>query len=140
MAVCMLLAYKFNEASEVSTKTSEDVRSRLKRMFQYIDHEWEVSRQDIYDAEFGAYVKLEFTLHVPCQHVFLVYTRLLKLINKSSRSYLGDEMSEFYTTVIAQLERYRSENPQLDMQGDEDQGQEQEQTLEETEAEVEIAT
>ena len=49
-------------------------------------------------------------------------------------------MSEFYTTVIAQLERYRSENPQLDMQGDEDQGQEQEQTLEETEAEVEIAT
>ncbi len=135
MAVCMLLAYKFNEASEVSKQSTDEVRNRLKRMFQYIDHEWEVSRQDIYDAEFGAYVKLEFTLHVPCQHAFLVYTRLLKLINKSSRSYLGDEMSEFYTSVIAQLERDRLENPIQDLNGGQGQEQMEENEGEENEAE-----
>lgn len=103
MGACLLLAYKFNEP------VSQRYRVRLDAMLDYIDEEWEVSRNEIFDAEFGAFVHLGFSLHVPHQHIYLVYTRLLKLQQKTSRNYLTDEMSDLYTHNILFLEHLKLE-------------------------------
>jgi hypothetical protein len=65
MAVSLLLAYKFNEPVE------EDYHSRLAALLDFMDRNWEVSRKQVFDAEFGAFVHLGFSLHVPHQHVFV---------------------------------------------------------------------
>ena len=104
MGVCLLLSYKFNEP------VTQRYRIRLDAMLDYIDEEWEVSRNEIFDAEFGAFVHLGFSLHVPHQHIYLVYTRLLKLQQKTSRQYLTDEMSDLYTHNILFLEHMKLEH------------------------------
>jgi hypothetical protein len=104
MGVCLLLAYKFNEP------VTQRYRIRLDAMLDYIDEEWEISRNEIFDAEFGAFVHLGFSLHVPHQHIYLVYTRLLKLQQKTSRQYLTDEMSDLYTHNILFLEHMKLEH------------------------------
>ena len=45
---------------------------RLIRLLDYFDSEWEISRKEVFNAEFGAFVHLGFSLHVPHQHVYLV--------------------------------------------------------------------
>ena len=103
MAVCLILAYKFNEP------VTQKYHSRLDAMLDYIDEEWEVARNEIFDAEFGAFVHLGFSLHVPHQHIYLVYTRLLKQQQKTSRQYLTDEMSDLYAHNILFLEHLKLE-------------------------------
>jgi Cyclin, N-terminal domain len=94
MAVSLLLSYKFNEC--VTSK----FHSRLEAMLDFIDKDWKISKKEVFDAEFGAFVHLGFSLLVPHQHVFLVFTRLLKLVYKSTRNYLGDDLMELYTQDI----------------------------------------
>lgn len=53
----------------------------------------------VIDAEFSAFAHLEFSLHLPHQHIFVMYTRLLALVHKVPRSYLGDEIHNDYTQV-----------------------------------------
>jgi hypothetical protein len=89
MAVALLLAFKFNETDLTDTN-----HRKLNQLIQFIDREWEISRKELFSAEFGALVHLGFSLHVPHQHVFVVFTRLLKLVHKTSRGYLGDEMDD----------------------------------------------
>ena len=79
MAVCLVLAYKFNEP--VSSK----YLSRLEALLHYVDREWEVTKKEVLDAEFGAFVHLGFSLHAPHQHVYLTYSRLLRLVNRPIR-------------------------------------------------------
>ena len=88
MAVSLLLAYKFNET--VSSKYHQ----KLSSLLDFIDHQWEISRKEVFDAEFGAYVHLGFSLHLPHQHVGVIFAHLLRLLHKNTRSYLGDDMGE----------------------------------------------
>jgi len=97
MAVALLLAYKFNEC--VTSK----FHTRLESMLDFVDKEWAVSKKQVFDAEFGAFVHLGFNLHVPHQHVFLVCSRLLKLVYMSFQKYLGDDMRDLYNQVRALL-------------------------------------
>ena len=94
MAVCLLLSYKFNEC--VTSK----FHSRLDMMLDFIDKEWKISKKEVFDSEFGAFVQLGFSLLVPYQHVFLVFTRLLKLVYKTTRNYLGDDLMDLYNQDI----------------------------------------
>lgn len=94
MAVCLLLSYKFNEC--VTSK----FHTRLDMMLDYIDKEWKISKKEVFDSEFGAFVQLGFSLLVPYQHVFLVFTRLLKLVYKTTRNYLGDDLMDLYNQDI----------------------------------------
>lgn len=100
MAVALVLAVKCNECEQ-----SEGYQKRLEALMAFFDREWDLSKKEVFEAEFGAFVHLGFSLHVPYPHVYLVYTRLLKLVNRSSRSYLGEEMSARYLNDLRELER-----------------------------------
>jgi hypothetical protein len=87
-----VLAYKFNEHF-----TLKENKEKLEKLLEFFDREWEISRKEIFRAEFGAYIHLGFSLYLPSQHIHVVYGRLLKLLNKSTRQYMGDEMDNIYT-------------------------------------------
>ena len=63
MGVSLLMAYKFNE------NVGEEYHKRLEDLLAFVDHRWEISRKEIFAAEFGAFVQLGFSLHVPHQQV-----------------------------------------------------------------------
>ena len=65
----------------------------------FVDREWSVARKQVFEAEFGAFVHLGFNLHVPHQHVFLVCSRLLKLVYINFQKYLGDDLMDLYRLV-----------------------------------------
>ena len=48
----------------------------------------------------GCFVALGFTLHAPSPHLFLMCTRLLKLVNKSNRAYVGEDMLEMHASDL----------------------------------------
>jgi hypothetical protein len=104
MAVALVLAVKFNENEQ-----SEHYRKHFEALLTFLDREWDLSKKEVFEAEFGAYVHLGFALHIPHHHVYLVYTRLLKLVNKSSKSYLGETMSQLYIQDVLDLERAREQ-------------------------------
>ena len=103
MAVCLLLAFKMNET--VNSHFSQN----LTRLLDFIDQEWHVSRKELFEAEFGAYIHLNFSLHLPAAHLFVMCTRLLRLVNKSLSDYLGEEMSRVYTEDFLQCEKSKGE-------------------------------
>lgn len=103
MAVCLLLAFKFNEQHILSS--AAHVKKRLGELFEFFDDEWELTKKQVLDAEFGAYVQLGFSLHFPSRHIYLVYTRLLKLVGKKSNPYLGEEMTHLYVQDLREVDR-----------------------------------
>lgn len=124
MAVALLMAYKFNEKVLFSEDAgNQHYNKRLVELLKFFDREWEVSRQEIFQAEFGAFMHLGFCLHVPREQVYVVYTRLLKLVNKTSRSYLGEEMEALYAQTVRVLQRAKELTQH--QQRDQDQDQEQ---------------
>lgn len=106
MAVSLLLAVKFVEYESLDGQS----KKKLDQLFNFFDREWDLDKQEILDAEFGAYVMLGFNLHVPYQHIYLIYTRLLKIANKDNISYLGEDMYEAYRLDILQNEKFRELN------------------------------
>jgi len=104
MAACLILSFKYSE----TTGSSSQGRSKLDALIEYIDHEWLISRAQVLDAEFGAFVQLEFALHTPYVHVMVMSARLLKLIHRSLKSYLGDEMYKEYNQTVHLFEAGRS--------------------------------
>lgn len=128
MAVAILLAYKFNE------NMCQRYHKTLEQLLEHFDQEWDLSRKQIFEAEFGAYVYLGFSLHVPYQHLYLMYTRLLTLINKSSRRYLGEDMQDVFMQDILCIEHTKQSQDQGDEDGsnkDEDEDDEQQKEVEE---------
>ena len=79
------------------------------------------SKKEVFEAEFGAFVQLGFSLHIPHQHVYLIYTRLLKLLHKTSRSYLGEEMDSLLALDIRRnRENMNNDNQQKQAAQDKD--------------------
>lgn len=110
MSVCLLLATKFLENFTASH------RERLARLLNFFDREWEISRKEIFGAEFAAYVHLGFSLHLPHQHVHEVYTRLLKLVHKTSREYLKEDMESMYAQMMVEFgQKYEELDQQLEL-------------------------
>ena len=130
LSTCLLLSYKFNNDSikNINNNTNNNSNSnlnnnnnsnnnnnnnnlnnktpnnKLELLFQWIDSNWFVSKKQILDAEFGTYVHLGFSLHCPYQHLYVVYIRLLTLIGKTSKIYLGDELYDMYNNDIYALD------------------------------------
>jgi hypothetical protein len=90
MAVSLILAFKFHEDGFDSNKKKKYL------LMDFFDKEWDLPPDDIFEAEFGALVHLGFLLHVPYQHLHVVYTRLLNMLNRTSTQYLGESMLETY--------------------------------------------
>mmetsp|Transcript_12818 Transcript_12818/g.19294 ORF Transcript_12818/g.19294 Transcript_12818/m.19294 type:complete len:477 (-) Transcript_12818:154-1584(-) len=98
MAVCLILAVKFNESISDTC---------LDSVFEFADRQWSIPKKEILEAEFGAFMHLNFSLHVPHEHVFVVYSRLLKQMHKTSRVYLGDDVHGEYTQSLLDLDASR---------------------------------
>lgn len=90
MAVSLLLAFKYHEPPPLHGAPGE---ARLLDLLTLLERDWEVSRKDLFSAEFGAFVHLRFSLHIPAPHVRLVLMRFLKLLHKTPRQYFGDFVS-----------------------------------------------
>ena len=98
MAVCLLLAAKFNEEKVI-----------LDPLFDYFDRSWSLDKKEVISAEFGAFVNLDFSLHISQQHILVVYTRLLKILLRTSKNYLGEEAHTEYTQTLSNWRREREE-------------------------------
>lgn len=129
MAVSLLLAFKFCEVtcfvdvlticclmlllSFPSQNDSMKHHKAFEQLLDMFDKDWSLPRKQVFEAEFGAYVHLGLSLHAPYPHIHLMYTRLLKMINRSSRQYLGDEMHDLLVQDIAAIERERENSRAL---------------------------
>lgn len=98
MAVCLLIAAKFNEEKLL-----------LDPLFEFIDRQWSIERKEVIAAELGAFVSLDFSLHISHQHIFVVYGRLLKLLLRTSKSYLGEVAHAEYNQSLARWKKEREE-------------------------------
>ncbi|CAM9317546.1 unnamed protein product, partial [Discosporangium mesarthrocarpum] len=94
MAACLAIAFKFNEPM-----LAEGV-SKLQRLWAFIDQEWQVSKKQVLEAEFGVLVQLSFSLHEEPRTVSYHFTQLLKIIESSPSMYLGDEMLNMHKEAI----------------------------------------
>ena len=103
MAVSLMLAVKFNET------VYENYHGVLNALLSFFDREWDLPKKQVFEAEFGAFVHLGFTMHLPFPHVYLMYTRLLKLLNQTSKQYLGETMNDLYVQDIIAQERLREQ-------------------------------
>ena len=123
MAASFLLAYKYNEASisgqdEFDNNNDEENEeniegqqrnTKLDSFIEFVDHEWNISKSQLIDAEFGCFVELDFALHVPSNHVIVMCTRLLKLIHMKLRDHLGDEMIIVLNEYLRTAEKNKRE-------------------------------
>src|SRR3546814_5624877 len=71
MGVCLVLAFKFNEVIRVHSP--DDDAPRVHHLIEYLDRTWSISKKQIFDAEFAAFVHLKFGLHVPYQHLYTIF-------------------------------------------------------------------
>ena len=101
IAVSLLLAYKFNEP--ITSQLTYN--ARMESLLEFIDSELEISKREVLESEFGAFTKLNFALHVPYLHVILMLNRLLKLVHKNMRMYLGEDMYLAFTKDVSELEQ-----------------------------------
>uniref|UniRef100_M4BRN6 Cyclin N-terminal domain-containing protein n=1 Tax=Hyaloperonospora arabidopsidis (strain Emoy2) TaxID=559515 RepID=M4BRN6_HYAAE len=100
MAVCFLLAVKFNEPC------ASDERKRVIRLLlKDIDRVHALPSRDVLTAEFTVYAQLSFDLHVPIAEVHPHYVRLLKLIESNPRKYLDDDVFTSYSALLAMEEQ-----------------------------------
>ena len=78
MACCLLIAYKFNEPMGGSY-----FFTKLESLMRFVDAEFEIAKADVFKAELGVLIYLDFALHVPFQHVLEVFKRLLRLVHRT---------------------------------------------------------
>ncbi|RLN96355.1 hypothetical protein BBJ28_00007922 [Nothophytophthora sp. Chile5] len=103
MAVCFLLAVKFNEPC------ASDARKRvIRQLLEDIDRVHALPSRDVLTAEFTVYAQLSFNLHVPIAEVHPHFVRLLKLIESNPRKYLDDDVFTSYSTLLAAEEQAES--------------------------------
>ncbi|KAI9921574.1 hypothetical protein PsorP6_001361 [Peronosclerospora sorghi] len=96
MAVCFLLAVKFNEPC-----ASDERKRVIRRLLDDIDRVHALSSRDVLTAEFTVYAQLSFNLHVPIAEVHPHFVRLLKLIESNPRKYLDDDVFTSYSALLA---------------------------------------
>lgn len=77
--VCLLLAFKFNEAIVV---TGDRRKVRLRALFDTMERTLGVKKAEIQQAEFGLWVSLDFTLDVKRDHLFALYSELVNQLEE----------------------------------------------------------
>ncbi|KAE9039388.1 hypothetical protein PR003_g6972 [Phytophthora rubi] len=100
MAVCFLLAVKFNEPC-----ASDERKRVVRQLLEDIDRAHALPSRDVLTAEFTVYAQLSFNLHVPIAEVHPHFVRLLKLIESNPRKYLDDDVFTSYSALLAMEEQ-----------------------------------
>ncbi|KAL4109981.1 hypothetical protein PRIC1_001674 [Phytophthora ramorum] len=100
MAVCFLLAVKFNEPC-----ASDERKRVIRQLLEDIDRVHALPSRDVLTAEFTVYAQLSFNLHVPIAEVHPHFVRLLKLVESNPRKYLDDDVFTAYSALLAMEEQ-----------------------------------
>ena len=114
-AVCLLLAAKMNERNshivhaqtrEVSGQREETKKSKILPSFikpteagknqfasllDFFAHDWGISLESLFAAEFGVFAALGFNLQAEPSHVAFHFKRFMKTLEWNSVAYLGQE-------------------------------------------------
>ena len=129
-AVCMLLAVKLNEPNvglvmqqdKVESSGKEGIPAKLfylvepnersNNMFEsllgFFTQEWNLSLKRIFDAEWGVFAALGFSLHAKPAHVAFHFKRMMKTLEWNVRDYLGREMHDQWLRALeAEEDRQR---------------------------------
>jgi len=61
-------------------------------LLEFFTHEWSLSVKAIFEAEWGVFAALEFSLHATPSQVQFHFKRLMKALDESPLNYLGEEM------------------------------------------------
>ena len=122
-AVCMLLAAKLNEpnvglvmkqekvtpseeSDDIPTKLHSLVRpnERSNDMFEsllgFFTQDWNLSLKRIFDAEWGVFAALGFSLHANPSHVASHFKRMMKSLEWNVRDYLSRDMHEHWLRAL----------------------------------------
>lgn len=122
-AVCMLLAAKLNEPNVGLVMKQEKVTSseeneglpaklyslvrpneRSNNMFEsllgFFTQDWNLSLKRIFDAEWGVFAALGFSLHANPSHVAFHFRRMLKTLEWNVRDYLGRDMHDQWLRAL----------------------------------------
>jgi hypothetical protein len=128
-AVCLLLATKLNEPSctlvidqppeKDGTPTrlipsltgrpnSKGSNSMFASLLEFFTQEWSLSLKRIFDAEWGVFAALGFSLHAAPSQVAFHFKRFMKTLNWNARNYLGDEMYNNWQDALEKEHRVKN--------------------------------
>lgn len=127
-AACLVLACKINEPNiGLVMKVDEDGENsmtariqslvrpnkRMNTMFasllEFFTEEWSLSIKHLFDAEWGVFAALGFSLLANPSQVAFHFKRMLKTLEWSSVNYLGDEMYRQWQDALKDEEDRRKE-------------------------------
>jgi len=91
--VCLLLAFKFNEAVFITDK----MKARMRALFEAIENTLGVKKADIHQAEFGVWASLDFTLDVKRDHLYALYRELVNQLAEE----LPPVYNDFETSLVS---------------------------------------
>jgi len=128
-AACLLLASKLNEPSvELVMRTEEgtaenNMTTRLQALvrpnkrsgtmfaalLEFFTQEWNLSLKHLFDAEWGVFAALGFSLLATPSQVAFHFKRMMKQLEWNPLTYLGEEMYEQWQLCLADEEHRRQE-------------------------------
>jgi hypothetical protein len=128
-AACLLLAAKLNEPNvglvmrREETSGEENMNAGLtssarpnKRsstmfaaLLEFFTQEWSLSLKHLFDAEWGVFAALGFSLHVSPSQVTFHFKRLMKTLEWNPLDYLGSEMCAQWQEALSNEEKRRQE-------------------------------
>ncbi len=92
MSVCLVLAFKFNEANQE--------KETLKFLLDDIERVQSLSPKQVLQSEIYIFCHLLFGLKPADRDVLSHFHRLLKAIDQTPSNYLGEKQAEFYFESI----------------------------------------
>jgi len=96
----LLIAYKLNEphlaleteieANEAVTKVKSGTSNNsLSLLIEFLATTWKLNPKELFEAEFGCFVSLEFKTHASPNQVAFHFRRLMRSVEKDPAQYVG---------------------------------------------------
>mmetsp|Transcript_19285 Transcript_19285/g.39891 ORF Transcript_19285/g.39891 Transcript_19285/m.39891 type:complete len:413 (-) Transcript_19285:787-2025(-) len=126
-AACLLLASKLNEPNvglvmrNDDKEPSDGMGSRLQSLvrpnkrsrnifaslLEFFTEKWNLSLKHLFDAEWGVFAALGFSLHAKPSHVAFHFKRLMKQLQWNPRNYLAEKMYDQWQAALDNEEERR---------------------------------
>lgn len=78
--------------SRTKVKTTSSSNNSLSLLIEFLATSWKLNPKELFEAEFGCFVALEFKTHASPSQVAFHFRRLMRSLEKDSARYLGHEM------------------------------------------------
>ena len=98
-------------ASRLQSLVRPNKRSRniFASLLEFFTTQWNLSLKQLFDAEWGVFAALGFSLHEKPSHVAFHYKRLMKNLDWNPRKYLGEVMYDQWQSALEDEEERRRE-------------------------------